>query len=145
MLNCFRNVPYSRPSMQGGGWIGENGVECERGGTSWSIAWGQRRQTETSKRCTAAWDQYSPGQAAHLRQPISFWSRPAWRSTTNATAGWQPRTKTFIVRDRVGHGWNKSSAWKRGVRSTMIGWCAKVVVCCRLSAIAIVTLRHGLR
>src|SRR5215468_10561696 len=49
------------------GWIGENGVECERGGTSWSTASGQRRQAETSERGTAAWNQF--------RQAKRLWKR----------------------------------------------------------------------
>jgi len=42
-----------------------------------------------------------------MRQPISFWSRPTCRSTTNATADRQPRRKIFIARDRVWDGWGK--------------------------------------
>src|SRR5215472_7845087 len=71
-----------------------------------------------------------------MRQPISFFAKAICRSTTSATAGPQPRKKIFIVANRVYGGWRKSSAWKRRVRSAMIGWCATVVVCCRFSAIS---------
>jgi len=79
------------------------------------------------------------------RRPITFLGKSICRSTTSATAGQQLRRKIFIVPSRVCVGWRKSSAWKRSVPSAMIGWCATAVVCCRFSAIVIITLPHGPR